>query len=105
MLNRMSAELLFHDPAHVNPAIAELIGRAFDFQVHEDMIDECGPAVFILVTVISELDVNAFFGWVQAIVEPFDCLVFEAGFADDQLNTALRRADMRWGAVAVLRRT
>jgi hypothetical protein len=104
MLNRMSAELLFHNPAHVNPAIAELIERNFDFQVHEDMIDECGPAVFILVTVISELDVSAFFGWVKTIVEPFDGEVLEAGFADDRLNTALHHAVVRWGTAAVLRR-
>jgi hypothetical protein len=78
---RMSAELLFHNPAHVNPALAELIERDFDFQIHEDMIDPCGPAVFILVTVISELDDLTFFNWVQAIIEPFTGEVLEAGLA------------------------
>ena len=83
-MNRMSAELLFHNPAHVNPAIAELIERDFDFQIHENMIDECGPAVFMWVTVISELDEHAFFKWVQAIIEP-NGEVMEAGLADPQI--------------------
>jgi hypothetical protein len=84
MLNRMSAEIFFHNPAHVNLAIAELIERDFDFRIHENMIDECGPAVFYWVAAVSELDSSAFFNWVQAIIEPFTGEVYEAGFADPE---------------------
>jgi hypothetical protein len=83
MLTRMDAEVLFHDPADVNPAIAELIERDFDVQVLEDLIDECGPAVFVLAVVISELDVDAFFDWVKAIVDPLGGEVTQAGRASN----------------------
>jgi hypothetical protein len=49
VLNLMDAEILFLDPADVNPAIAELIKRDFRVEIHEDMIDEAGPTVFIRV--------------------------------------------------------
>ena len=45
MLNRMTAEILFTDPADTNPAIADLIELDFDVQVLDDWIDEAGPTV------------------------------------------------------------
>ena len=81
MLNLMDAEILFTNPADVNPAIAELIERDFSVKICEDMIDECGPTVFILAIVITEHDASTFFGWVQAIVEPLGGDVTQARHA------------------------
>ena len=47
MRNLMDAEILFLDPADVEPAIAELIALGFSVKIREDMIDEGGPTVFI----------------------------------------------------------
>ena len=81
MLNKMDAEIMFANPAHVNPAIAELIKRDFSVEIHGDMIDECGPTVFIRTVVITEHDDSTFFEWVQATVEPLGGDVTEAGHA------------------------
>ena len=81
VLNRMTAEIIFLDPADMNPTIAGLIERDFDFEILEDWIDDCGPAVWILAIAITELDQSAFFARVKTIVEPLDGDVVEAGYA------------------------
>ena len=52
----MSAELLILCPVFVEPAIDQLVGHGFEVLIHEDMIDEAGPTVFIGVVALSELD-------------------------------------------------
>jgi hypothetical protein len=81
MLNLMDAEILFPNPADVNPAIAELIKRDFSVEIRKDKIDEGGPTVFIRATVFTEHDDSTFHSWVQAIVEPLGGDVWEAGHA------------------------
>lgn len=93
VLNLMDAEILFLDPADVNPAIAELIKRDFRVEIYEDMIDEAGPTVFIRATGFSEHDNSTFFEWVQAIVEPLGGDVTEAGFADQVTLDMIRAND------------
>jgi hypothetical protein len=41
-LNRMIAEIIFLDPADMNPTIAELIAHDFDFEFLDDWIDDDG---------------------------------------------------------------
>jgi hypothetical protein len=93
MLNLMDAEILFLDPADVNPAIAELITRDFSVEIHEEMIDEAGPTVFIRAVVISEHDDSTFHNWVQKIVEPLGGDVWEAGHADQVTMDMIRAND------------
>ena len=88
----MDAEILFLDPADVGPAIAELTALGFSVEIHEDMIDEGGPTVFIRAVVITEHDDSTFFEWVQAIVEPLGGDVTEAGF-EDQVTMDMIRAN------------
>jgi hypothetical protein len=99
MLSRMSAEIMFLDPANVNPATAELISRDFEVLVLENSIDEHGPAVFILAGAITELDDSAFFHWVQTIVEPLGGDVLEAGHTEDDLATEARRKSKLRGEI------
>jgi hypothetical protein len=80
-LNRMSAEIIFSNSADVNPTIAELVELDFDVEILEDCIDDCGPAVWILASAITELNPAAFFDRVKTIVEPLGGWVVEAGYA------------------------
>ena len=80
-LNLMSAEILFHDPADVDPATAELTALGFRIKIREDMIDEGGPTVFILATGFTEHSLDTFFRWVQTIVTPRGGDVWDAGHA------------------------
>ena len=61
MLNLMSAEILFHDPANVDPAIARLTALGFCIKVREDMIDDGEPTVFIRSTGFTEHSLATFF--------------------------------------------
>ena len=76
-----TAEIIFLNPADMNPAIAELIELDFDVEVLDDWIDDEGPAMWILAHAITELDDRAFFDHVQAIVEPLGGDVGAAGYA------------------------
>jgi hypothetical protein len=44
----MEAQLMFVRPADVGPGIAALIEADFSVEVQQDLIDECGPTVFVL---------------------------------------------------------
>ena len=100
MLNTMSAELLILCPVFVEPAIDQLVGHGFEVLIHEDMIDEAGPTVFIGVVALSELDAHAFFKWVQTIVEPFTGDVQEAGLMDENEKEVWGRAMRKAQAIA-----
>ena len=76
---RLVAEIIFLDPAGLNPAIAELAEFDFDIEVLDDWIDDEGPAMWILATVFSELDASAFLDWVKTIINPLGGDVIEAG--------------------------
>jgi hypothetical protein len=62
-LYTMTAEIIFLNPADMNPAIAELI----------------------------ELDQSAFFDWLKTIVEPLGGDVVEAGHAVAMRDSRLRK--------------
>jgi hypothetical protein len=79
MLNRMAAEIIFLDPADMNPTIAELTELDFDIELLDDWIDDEGPAVWIRATILTELEAAAFFDWVKTIVKPLGGDVVEAG--------------------------
>jgi hypothetical protein len=81
MLQKMEAEILFHDPDDVNPGVAALVELGFEVKVL-DYIDPYGPTVWIRAWTITELDASAFFDWVQSIVEPLQGWLYEAGRAD-----------------------
>ena len=85
-LSRMIAEIIFLDPADMNPAIAGLIELDFDVEVLDDWIDDDGPAVWILASTLIELDDSAFFDWVKTVVEPLGGFVVEAGYAAPPRN-------------------
>jgi hypothetical protein len=86
-LDRMVAEVIFSNPAEMNPAIAELIELDFDVEALDDWIDDDGPAVWLLASALTELGESAFFDRVKNIVEPLGGYVVEAG----------RAARPRWG--------
>ena len=92
MLRRMQAEVLFNAPHDVNPGLATLIEHDFSFQILEDWIDECGPAVFVRAWVLSELGEDGFFDWAATIVEPVGGEILEAGLADEYTPEELRIA-------------
>jgi hypothetical protein len=81
MLRKMQADILFLDPADVNPGVAELIENDFDVQIL-DLIDPYGPTVWIRAWAVTELDASAFFDRTQAIIEPLEGWLYEAGLAD-----------------------
>jgi hypothetical protein len=88
MLNLMDAEILFFDPADVDPAIAKLIALGFSVHIRKDWIDEGGPTVFIQAAIMTEVDSSDFFDWVQKIVEPLGGDVAEAGHAHAGIDRA-----------------
>jgi hypothetical protein len=98
MPNLMSAEILFHSPADVDPAIAELTALGFRIKIREDMIDEGGPTVFIRATGFTEHSLThaaaaviggpTFFDWMQTIVEPLGGDVWGAGDAHADISGA-----------------
>jgi hypothetical protein len=69
-LQRMQADIVFHDPGDVSAATAALIELDFDVQILEDMIDDYSPAVFVRATVVTEIEERNFFDWLQAIIDP-----------------------------------
>ena len=86
MLNLMSAEILFFDPADVGPATAELAALGFKVKIHKDAIDEGGPTVFTQISGFTELDPLSFFHWMQKIVERFGGDTSEVGYADADID-------------------
>jgi hypothetical protein len=87
----MVAEIIFLDPADMNPAIAELIELDFDVEFLVDWIDDEGPAAWILATTLSKLGDDAFFDWMNSIIEPLGGFVVEAGYAERPGNQDKRR--------------
>jgi hypothetical protein len=79
MLQRMSAEILFPDPNAMNACVAELIERDFEVELLPDLIDPCGPTVWIYARVITDIEEDDFLDWMQGFVEPFGGDVYEAG--------------------------
>jgi hypothetical protein len=66
----MTAEIIFLNPADMNPTIAELIELDFDVEVLDDWVDDEGPTIWILANAITELNQSAFFDRAKTIVEP-----------------------------------
>jgi hypothetical protein len=82
MLQRMEAQILFHDPNDVSEGSAALIEQGFDVEVLDDLIDPCGPTTWIRARTTSDLAEGHFFDWVQSIVEPLGGWIEEAGRVD-----------------------
>jgi hypothetical protein len=78
----MEAQIMFVDPGDVDPAVVVLTERDFAVEIQLDLIDECGPTVFVQAQVASELDASGFFDWVESIVEPLGGDVLQAGDCD-----------------------
>jgi hypothetical protein len=70
-MQKMSAEILFLDPDDVEPAIAELTARGFEVEILPGK-DPCGPTVFIMARLMTELSQDAFHDLVHPIVEAFN---------------------------------
>jgi hypothetical protein len=88
MLQKMQADVLFLDPADLNPGIAALVELGFEVENLDDWIDEAGPTVFLRVRITTEVDEHHFLDWLQSIVEPVGGDVVEAGLADPQQASA-----------------
>jgi hypothetical protein len=82
MLQRMLADFCFCNPHDADPATTVLVEHGFDVENLDDRIDEYGPTVFIRARLITELDEDHFFNWVQSIVEPLGGDIIEAGLVD-----------------------
>ena len=81
-LQRMDAEILFHNPDDVNPGIAELVQHDFDVEILDDLIDPFGPTIWVRARTITELDADQFFSWMLGIVESVNGWLYEAGHSD-----------------------
>jgi hypothetical protein len=79
MLNEMTAEILFRNPDDRDAAIPTLVGHGLKITRLDDWVDECGPTVWILASSVSELDQNAFFDWINGVVDPLGGDVVVAG--------------------------
>jgi hypothetical protein len=87
-MQRMSAEILFLDPAEVKPGVAELVARGFDVEVLP-WKDPYGPTVWIMARLMTELDQDAFHDLVHPIVEAFNSAdLVEWGLDDPQQVSA-----------------
>jgi hypothetical protein len=75
----MLADVLYLDPAEAKPGIAVLIEHGFEIEPLTDWVDEAGPTVFFRIRISTELDENAFFDWVQNLVDRFGGDTIEAG--------------------------
>lgn len=90
MMRRMVAEVIFHDPNDVTPATCALIELDCDVEVL-DLVDDCGPAVWVMVRTVSRLDAIAFFHWIDGIVEPLGGDLLEAGLEQTSGDEAVAR--------------
>ena len=79
---RRCGKRLMHDPNDVGTCTAELIDRDVDVEVLVDRIDVYSPVVWVRAETLTELDEIPFFDWLQAVVEPFNGQVLQAGRAD-----------------------
>lgn len=82
MKQRMQADVLYLDPTDAKPGIAVLIEQGFDIEPLVDWVDEAGPTVFFRIRIRTELGEDAFFDWVQNLVDRFGGDTIEAGLAD-----------------------
>ena len=73
------AEIQFLNPDQAPHGIAALAAADCEFEYDPDAIDECGPAVFGLVTGVTELDEDALWDWLDNIIEPFSGETLELG--------------------------
>jgi hypothetical protein len=80
-LQKMDAEILFHNPDDVNAGIAELTRQDFDVEIL-DLVDEYGPTIWIRARTITELDADQFFRWVNNLAESINGWLYEAGHSD-----------------------
>ena len=79
MLRKMEAEVLFCHARDASAGVAALIDNDCAVEVL-DRFDPCGTsAIWVKVLVITELDEDAFFDWVEAIVSPYGGDLLEAG--------------------------
>jgi hypothetical protein len=74
----MEAEILFRDPADVEPATAELVDAGFTVE-RLDWIDDESPTVWVVAGIDTKINEARFFGWVADIVEPIGGWAVEAG--------------------------
>ena len=79
----MSGQVMFLDPEDVEDGIAELAEHGLESKIREDLVDECGPTVFVDVFGTSDLGASEFLHWLSDLAEPLGGDVNEAGYADD----------------------
>ena len=84
-LCRMVAEVIFHDPNDLTPATCELMELDCDVEVLP-LIDDCGPAVWVMVRTVLRLDDIAFSHWIHGIVEPLGGDLLEAGLENESVG-------------------
>jgi hypothetical protein len=92
MKNEMNAELLFLDPDDLDTAMPKLIEHGLTITRLDDWVDPCGPTVWIIASLSTELDQDGFFDWIKNIVDPLDGDVVVAGLGWDP-SWGERRAD------------
>jgi hypothetical protein len=64
---KFKAEILFHDPADVAPAVVELAKFGFSYTPEPALIDPVGPTVWGWLTGVTELDMDALYGHLRDI--------------------------------------
>lgn len=79
----MSGQVMFLDPEDVEDGIAELAEHGLESKIREDLVDECGPTVFVDVFGTSDLGASEFLHWLSDLAEPLGGDVNEAGYTDD----------------------
>lgn len=89
-VNRMYAEVMFSEEDDLGGGMAAIraagLETAIAYEFKEDDPGGIPPTVFVAVTGVSKLREHAFFGWLDAIVEPFGGMVWEDGYADRSPN-------------------
>jgi hypothetical protein len=78
MISTMAAEIMFPEPAAVNPAIAALIEHDFEVAIL-DPIDDDDRAIWLLAWTTTELNRDRFCDFIWGFAESFGGDVVEAG--------------------------
>ena len=81
MLKKMEAQIIFGNANDVNAGLAALIDHDCDVRILPNLIDPYSSAVWVRAVTITELGESCFFDWLQAVVDPLDGMVLEAGLA------------------------
>jgi hypothetical protein len=86
MTQEMEAEILFDNQNAADAGVIVLAARGFAIETL-DWVDEfegvvLSPTVWIRARILTELDMDAFFDWVEGIVNPLQGWLNEAGPSD-----------------------